>query len=147
MNEYEAFSLGLRRMSYKEAGMIKYGINEDTLTPYWHTMEGGIGGSVEEEQNMENKLKDGIGQEMIRYKCHKEVYALKILSITLKPTLKDEEDDGSRIITPVDSNYTPFLVDNAYVRKHNPQEGGYYVVYDDGYISFLPAKAFEEGYT
>jgi hypothetical protein len=25
--------------------------------------------------------------------------------------------------------------------------GGYYVVYDDGYTSFSPAKAFEEGYT
>ena len=30
--------------------------------------------------------------------------------------------------------------------KHRPQIGGYYVVYEDGYASYSPAKAFEEGY-
>ena len=28
-----------------------------------------------------------------------------------------------------------------------PRVGGYYVVYADGYKSFSPATAFEEGYT
>jgi len=32
-------------------------------------------------------------------------------------------------------------------QEHNPQPGGYFVVYKDGYKSFSPAKAFEEGYT
>jgi hypothetical protein len=27
----------------------------------------------------------------------------------------------------------PFAVDAAYMRKHDPQIGGYYVQYDDGY--------------
>jgi hypothetical protein len=31
--------------------------------------------------------------------------------------------------------------------KHAPQVGGYYVRYPDGYESWSPAKAFEEGYT
>lgn len=31
--------------------------------------------------------------------------------------------------------------------KHKPQVGGYYVLYEDGYASYSPAKAFEEGYT
>jgi len=31
--------------------------------------------------------------------------------------------------------------------KHKPEVGGYYVVYADGYKSFSPAQAFEEGYT
>lgn len=31
--------------------------------------------------------------------------------------------------------------------KHKPVAGGYFVVYEDGYESFSPAKAFEEGYT
>ena len=31
--------------------------------------------------------------------------------------------------------------------KHQPQVGGYYVRYADGYTSFSPAKAFDEGYT
>ena len=28
-----------------------------------------------------------------------------------------------------------------------PEVGGYYVVHKDGYKSFSPANAFEEGYT
>ena len=28
-----------------------------------------------------------------------------------------------------------------------PRVGGYYVVYADGYASFSPSKAFEDGYT
>jgi hypothetical protein len=31
--------------------------------------------------------------------------------------------------------------------KHDPQVGGYFVEYEDGYESFSPAKAFEGGYT
>ncbi len=34
-----------------------------------------------------------------------------------------------------------------YMRKHQPKIGGYFVVYKDGYKSFSPAEAFEEGYT
>jgi hypothetical protein len=30
--------------------------------------------------------------------------------------------------------------------KHKPEVGGYYVVYKEGYKSFSPAGAFEEGY-
>ena len=38
------------------------------------------------------------------------------------------------------------LVDNAYMAKHDPQIGGYYVKYKDNYESFSPSQAFEEGY-
>jgi hypothetical protein len=31
--------------------------------------------------------------------------------------------------------------------KHNPQVGGYYVMYKDGYQSWSPASEFEDGYT
>ena len=34
----------------------------------------------------------------------------------------------------------------TWLDKHNPAVGGYYVVYKDGYESFSPAQAFEEGY-
>ena len=33
-----------------------------------------------------------------------------------------------------------------FMDKHSPQVGGYYVVYKDGYKSYSPAQAFEEGY-
>lgn len=56
-------------------------------------------------------------------------------------------DAPGAIITPADEGYAPFGVSEEYVTKHNPQSGGYFVVYEDGYKSFSPAKAFEEGYT
>jgi len=86
---------------------------------------------------------------MPKYKCHKEVWALKIREIH-----RDQEDacvegretDGHAIITPEEPGYAPFRVDAEYMRKHKPVVGGYYVVYVDGYKSFSPAKAFDEGY-
>lgn len=86
------------------------------------------------------------GIEMPRYRSHKTVRALKIKSI---------EPDGSAprgascscILTPEEADYAPFRVDEEYCRKHNPQAGGYYVVYADGYKSFSPSKAFVEGYS
>lgn len=74
-------------------------------------------------------------KEMPRYQCHKIVHALKIKSI-----------HGGEII-PADDGFAPFLETEEYIKKHNPQPGGYYVVYEDGYRSFSPASAFEQGYT
>jgi hypothetical protein len=85
------------------------------------------------------------GREMPCYKCHKEVWALKIAKIDVS---RDPVGSSSGAkIYPVEEGYAPFQVDGAYVMKHNPKAGGYYVVYDDGYKSFSPAKAFDEGYT
>ena len=94
---------------------------------------------------------DGLTErEMPRYKCHKEVHALKIASI--RPDWHDrkenEETDGSATLFPSESElYAPFKVNAEFMRKHQPLAGGYYVVYSDGYVSFSPAQAFEEGYT
>lgn len=88
--------------------------------------------------------------EMPRYRCHKEVHALKIRAVThnsVLAQLSGNESDGSALITPDDAGFAEFRVTAEYVRKHNPQAGGYYVVYEDGYASFSPAKAFEDGYT
>ena len=90
---------------------------------------------------------DSVGTEMPRYKCHKEVWALKIEKVTLDAEGEDRESDGSATITPIEYPYMPFYVSAEYVRKHRPQPGGYYVVYKDGYESFSPAEAFEDGYT
>ena len=84
--------------------------------------------------------------EMPRYRCHKDVWALKIRDIS-DPTAAGNESDGSRLLHPVEHGYGAIRVDAAYVRKHDPKVGGYYVVYKDGYQSFSPAQAFEEGYT
>ena len=81
--------------------------------------------------------------EMPKYRSHKEVWALQIKSMRPPPELTA----NGLTITPAEEGYAPFRVDQAYVDKHNPHCGGYYVVYKDGYKSFSPAEAFEEGYT
>lgn len=78
--------------------------------------------------------------EMPRYKSHKEVHALKITGVG--PTMGD---DSAELF--VENPFGPIMVGGPWVRKHQPVVGGYYVIYGDGYASFSPAKAFEEGYT
>ena len=82
----------------------------------------------------------GTEMEMPKYKCFKEVWALKIEDLCVNI------DNGKTMIIPEDSRYAPIEISEEYRLKHNPQIGGYYVVYKDGYKSFSPAKAFEEGY-
>ena len=106
--------------------------------------------------------------EMPRYVCHKEVHAFKIAEIRPnvipRPTIAELEKaldmeepveicpngdvigSAGALLIPVETRYGPAHVDVAYMRKHQPQVGGYYVIYQDGYRSFSPAKPFEDGY-
>lgn len=77
-----------------------------------------------------------------RYRCHKEVRALKIARVEFPMG-----QASGALLVPVDEGYAPFRVDADYLWKYDPQPGGYYVVYKDGYASFSPADAFEDGYT
>lgn len=72
--------------------------------------------------------------ELPKYVCHKEVGALKILGISLDGELGFEGGQFK-------------LMSREWLDKHNPEVGGYYIVYKDGYESFSPAQAFEEGYS
>ena len=56
-------------------------------------------------------------------------------------------EDGKAALHPEDSCFGAVGVSKEYMDKHKPEVSGYYVVYKDGYKSFSPAKAFEEGYT
>lgn len=100
--------------------------------------------TIEEAVRQMKESKD-VASPMPRYRCHKEVCALKIMEV-LDPTQPGNESDGSMIIVP-ENPFAPFCVDRTFVRKHDPQPGGYFVRYQDGYTSFSPAQAFEEGYT
>lgn len=80
------------------------------------------------------------------YKCIKHVKACQIKQIIFDGSGEDRESDGSAIIIPESSILSPIAVDRHYMTKHKPQVGGYYVVYKDGYESYSPADAFEEGY-
>lgn len=81
-----------------------------------------------------------------QYKCHKEVWALKIKEV--KHTMLQPEGiaDGGLMI-PENPAYSPIQFDAKFLGKHNPKAGDYYVQYADGYTSMSPAKAFEDGYS
>ena len=110
-------------------------------------------GSCQWPEQVGNKMDNenaSAAAEMPRYVSHKTVWALKIKSIdydTVVAEAENRDSDGSATITPADEHYAPFKVDHAYYIKHDPQPGGYYVVYADGYKSFSPAEPFEQGYT
>lgn len=78
-----------------------------------------------------------------QYRCHKVVRAVKIARIDDAPV---SVSGSPSTLVPCDA-IPPFEISSHYRLKHNPQSGGYFVVYEDGYQSFSPAEAFESGYT
>ena len=81
--------------------------------------------------------------ELPRYKSHKIVRALSIAAIQV-------HEDGSATITPSLAAYTPFKTQPGWGSeryKGHAGDKGYYVVYEDGYASWSPTRAFEDGYT
>ncbi|MCZ8545060.1 hypothetical protein OOJ09_12775 [Mesorhizobium qingshengii] len=76
------------------------------------------------------------------YLCHKQVRALKIAAVEILP-------EGRSKIAPKDAGYAPFLAPSGWgARFHGSEDDlGYYVQYDDGYASWSPSKAFEDGYS
>lgn len=79
--------------------------------------------------------------ELPQYQCHKKVRALKIADRVELHT------DGSATFYIADGGFNPITVTKDIYKRYWPMPGDYYVVYDDGYQSFSPAKVFEEGYT
>ena len=85
---------------------------------------------------------------MPRYKCHKEVAALKIKAVYPPARSGDPQTESSPgYLEFEDDGYARRYLTDLYFEKHKPQAGGYFVVYEDGYESWSPAKAFEDGYT
>ncbi len=84
--------------------------------------------------------------EMPKYQCHKKVWALKINGIEFENSASPKNSTYAKLHFE-NKSYLPISVDISYLNKHNPEIGGYFVVYEDGYKSFSPADAFEGGYT
>ncbi len=83
-----------------------------------------------------------VSRELPKYRCHKTVWALKIKAIDWDSSME------FAMITPAEEGYAPFSASAEYMDKHDPEVGGYYVVYPgDGYKSYSPAQPFKDGYT
>lgn len=83
-----------------------------------------------------------VEMEMPKYRSHKTIWALKIAAIEF-------ERDGSAKIAPVEEGYGTVHTRPDFRSRFYGSESdlGYYVVYADGYQSWSPTKAFDEGYT
>lgn len=78
--------------------------------------------------------------EIPRYKAHKIVRAAKITELRANGV-----EGAPDLVLGEIGGIVSMLPD--WHAKHTPHVGGYFVLYEDGYQSFSPAKAFEEGYT
>lgn len=86
-----------------------------------------------------------ISPEFPQYLCHKKVWALKIKDVLQSPP-DVVVDGGSWDLEIEDAGFSNIRVTHEWYTKHRPTSGGYFVVYADGYESFSPGAAFEEGY-
>lgn len=88
----------------------------------------------------EEKKIDIEGLNMCVYRSHKEVKGAKI-----KDIIRDA--DGKRFLRFEDNDDVRLEMNDKWFERHKPERGGYLVRYKDGYTSFSPAEAFEEGNT
>lgn len=84
--------------------------------------------------------------EIPRYQCHKQVQALKIKLVIENPRGIELHFEDER--------YAPIQMSAAWAAFHAETgkdkadpTGGYIVWYEDGYTSWSPAEAFEQGYS
>ena len=98
-----------------------------------------VAGAIENKHRKDSQM---TGRKMPKYRSHKEVCALKIAAISIC-------QDRSAVITPEDDRYAQFQTKPGFYERFQGKDGddGYYVRYQDGYESWSPTKAFEEGYT
>lgn len=75
-----------------------------------------------------------------RFSCHKIVRAARVTGI------RRDETNGDVHTLEFGDIALEHSVTHEWARKHDPHVGGWLVVYDDGHVSFSPAKAFERGY-
>jgi len=86
---------------------------------------------------------------LLDYMCHKRVKAAQILSVTPDPEngrMALHFGGGERLYVD-----TEWLTNRVRVPVGEDAaaaaEGGYFVRYEDGYCSWSPADAFEQGYS
>ena len=86
-----------------------------------------------------------VGADLPAWKCHKIVNAAKIMSVDVLDAELGEY--ALRLDSGVEGDIPSAVVTQGWCEKHEPETGGYLVVYEDGYQSYSPAEPFESGYT
>jgi len=77
------------------------------------------------------------------YECHKKVHALEVASVG---NYKHNPELGSLVRTIIFTDGTSRDLRDDIFKRYIPERGDFYVVYEDGYESFSPRKAFLDGY-
>lgn len=113
-------------------------VTDDVMTVFFMPVEEVVESIAANDEEMETK------PGLPLYQSHKVVGALKIKGLRILP---DFNDDAYVEITPYEEGYKPFNISRDWYLRHNPEQNGYYVEYQDGYSSYSPAEAFESGYT
>ena len=85
-------------------------------------------------------------REMPRYRSHKIIHALKLENVRQIP------GRHTTVFKPADTQYAEIhaLDDEEVVKRCRALvtgDPGYYVVYPDGFRSWSPTQAFEDGYS
>jgi hypothetical protein len=81
------------------------------------------------------------------WQCHKTVWAGQITGIIGEPGV-DEKPHTVVVAAPDGTTASVAIrVGQEWFAKHEPEVGGYFVLYENGYQSYSPADAFEDGYT
>ncbi|SHO54403.1 DUF2829 domain-containing protein [Vibrio quintilis] len=86
-----------------------------------------------------------ISNFMQEYQSVKKVKAALIIDV--QKGLEGTHLTELTICDPLEKGIqAPYMATNDMVVRHMPEPGDYLVLYDDGYVSISPAKAFNDGY-
>jgi hypothetical protein len=132
-------------------GLVKLANAADTLTPS-HGPLHDLGQDNLSVQPVASQVAESVSQpdaaqaavralpDMPRYQSHKIVRGAKITSINSDATGRTELSllgaDGALAVVGLD-----------WMKHFAPELGGYLVEYENGYVSYSPADAFEKGYS
>jgi hypothetical protein len=89
---------------------------------------------------MTEAAKIDVNKEVPLYKSHKTVRALEINICAMVA-------GGKRVVVFADKKYPSQTFDATMFVRYSPVPGDFLVIYEDGFKSFSPRKAFLEGYT
>ncbi len=87
------------------------------------------------EKLVPNEVLSKLESKLPRYKSHKQVRAASIKNV-----------NGGQLTLDVDGEAVIHNVDLEMFSRYQPEEGDYFMLYEDGYQSICPKNAFEGGY-